>query len=72
MGYLACAMKLRRSAGQAGYEETFIQHWLHEVLFYDFSPWVFTLAYTVFALLILFLWFTDRRDGQDQQKGSNR
>ena len=54
--------ELRRRAGESGYTESFIGHWLHEILFYQAAPWVFTLIYTIFAVLVLFVWFLGRRD----------
>ena len=46
----------REAAGGSAYSSSFIQHWLHEILFYDFAPWVFTVAYTVFGILVLIAW----------------
>lgn len=46
----------RAAAGGNAYSGSFIQHWLHEILFYDFSPWVFTAAYTVFGILVFVAW----------------
>ena len=54
--------ELRRRAGESGYTESFIGHWLHEILFYQGPPWVFTLIYTVFGALVFFAWFLGRRD----------
>ena len=34
----------------------FIQRWLSRLLYYDVSAWVFTLAYVVFALMVLLTW----------------
>ena len=51
---------LRRAAGQSGYSETFIQHWLHRILYYQAEPWVFTLVYSVFGGLVLLFWILDR------------
>ena len=36
----------------------FIAYWLHQLLFYDFPAWVFTLAYVLFFLLVVgtFFW----------------
>ncbi|OGT05732.1 MAG: hypothetical protein A2143_11390 [Gallionellales bacterium RBG_16_57_15] len=48
--------RLREAAGGEVYSNPFIQHWLHEILFYDFDPWVFTVAYTAFGLLVLVAW----------------
>ena len=53
--------ELRRRAGQSDYSESFIEHWLHEVLFYQAAPWVFTTIYTCFGVLVLFTWFLGRR-----------
>lgn len=52
--------ELRRRAGQAGYDASFIQSWLQRLLYYDFPPWVFGAAYTVVGALILALWWRDR------------
>ncbi|HET7832170.1 MAG TPA: DUF2784 domain-containing protein [Gallionella sp.] len=46
----------REAAGGNAYAGAFIQYWLHKILFYDFAPWVFTVAYTVFGFLVLVAW----------------
>lgn len=51
---------LRRAAGEAGYSGSFIQHWLHEILFYEAEPWVFTLVYTVFGAAVILTWVYGR------------
>ena len=48
--------RAREAAGSSGYSSSFIQHWLHEILFHDFAPWVFTVAYTGFGILVLIAW----------------
>lgn len=53
---------LRRRAGESGYEESFVEHWLHEILFYQAASWVFTASYTVFGALVLLVWFLGRRN----------
>ena len=53
--------ELRRLAGQSGYAETFVEHWLHEVLFYQAEPWVFTTIYTGFGVLVVLVWFLGKR-----------
>jgi uncharacterized protein DUF2784 len=53
--------ELRRLAGQPAYEETFVEHWLHEVLFYQAEPWIFTTIYTFFGVLVVLVWFLGRR-----------
>jgi hypothetical protein len=35
----------------------FIERWIERVMFFDAPRWVFTLLYTVFALLVLVTWF---------------
>ncbi len=57
--------ELRHRAGQSGYTETFVGHWLHEVLFYEAAPWVFTTIYTCFGALVVLVWFLGRRDAKD-------
>ena len=56
---------LRRLAGQSAYEETFVEHWLHQVLFYQAEPWVFALIYTGFGVLVVLVWFLGRRAAKD-------
>lgn len=46
----------REAVGGSAYAGSFVQHWLHEILFYDFAPWVFTTAYTAFGILVLAAW----------------
>ncbi|MBI46437.1 MAG: hypothetical protein CMG91_03045 [Marinobacter sp.] len=53
-------MALRAKAGEAGYEGSFIQHWLQSILYYSAPDWVFSLAYTVFGALVLASWFVVR------------
>ena len=57
--------ELRQRAGQSGYTETFIQNWLHEILFYQAEPWVFTAIYTGFGALVVLIWFLGRRNRRD-------
>lgn len=54
--------RLRRAAGQSVAEGSFVGRWLHSFLFYDFPPWVFTVVYLGFALLVLatFVWVPPR------------
>lgn len=44
------------AGGEQRYQGSFVQHWLHRVLFFDLSENVFTMAYLTF-LLIVFLSF---------------
>lgn len=48
--------RLRVAAGESAYSDSFIRHWLHEILFYDLPLWVFTAAYTAFGVLVLIVW----------------
>ena len=58
--------ELRRRAGQSGYTETFVEHWLHEILFYQAEPWVFTTIYTCFGALVELVWFLSRHSGESR------
>ena len=42
-----------------------MQHWVHRLLFYEASDWVFTLLYTAFAALVAWTWirWPPRRPG---------
>lgn len=52
----AWEQELRRHAGQAVYSESFIEHWLARLIFFE-APWpVFLAAYSGFALLVLLTW----------------
>lgn len=48
---------LRRLAGQGGYTESFIEHWLSKLLYWDLPWWVFIAAYTGFAALVAAAWW---------------
>ncbi|KUM52264.1 hypothetical protein AR688_00925 [Rheinheimera sp. EpRS3] len=50
-------MALRDQAGAATYSGSFIQHWLHQLLYYTAPDWLFMLLYSVFACLVLVSWF---------------
>lgn len=47
---------LRERAGEAAYQGSFIQHWLHRLIFYDAEGWVFTVVYTAFGVLVVLTW----------------
>jgi len=38
-------------------QEGFIERWVDSILFYDLPTWVFTVAYTIFAVLVAATWF---------------
>ncbi len=45
--------RLRLLAGdQQRYEGSFVQHWLHRLIFYDLDERVFTIAYVIFLLAV--------------------
>jgi hypothetical protein len=45
--------ELRAAAGQEVNEGSFIGRLMHDLLFYEGPPWVFTTCYIAFALLVL-------------------
>ena len=47
---------LRRHAGHDTYAESFIEHWLSRLIFFEAPWWLFVAAYTAFALLVLLTW----------------
>ncbi len=53
--------ELRQQAGESGYAETFVEHWLHKLLFYQAESWVFTIIYSAFGVLVVLVWFLGRR-----------
>ena len=59
---------LRRRAGQSDYSETFVEHWLHEILFYQAEPWIFTAIYTAFGVLVALVWFLGRRSERKDRR----
>lgn len=48
--------RLRELAGETAEAGTFIGRWVNWLLFYDAPPWVFTVAYCCFGLLVLGVW----------------
>jgi hypothetical protein len=51
-------MKLRAAANADVYAGSFVAHWLQRLLYWDAPPWLFTLAYTLFALAVAAAWWT--------------
>ncbi len=45
--------QLRDVAGQQSYQGAFVANLVHDLLFFDAEPWVFTLLYTAFGLLVI-------------------
>jgi len=50
-------MWFRKQAGQLAYSESFISHWMQQLLYYDAPMWVFAICYTLFGFLVLLSWF---------------
>lgn len=48
---------LRRAAGQQGYSESFIEHWLSRLIFFEAPWWVFVAAYSGFFALVVLSWW---------------
>jgi hypothetical protein len=44
---------LRVQAGQKTFEGDFIAYWVHRLMFFRAEPWVFTVAYITFGLVVL-------------------
>lgn len=47
---------LRERAGEAGYDGSFVGHWLSRLIYYEAEPWVFILLYSLFAALVAAVW----------------
>jgi polyferredoxin len=58
----------RSRAGASGYSETFVQHWLQQLLFYAAPSWLFAVIYTVFGGLVILLFCIDRGAGDKLEK----
>ena len=57
-------MALREKASAAVYAGSFIQYWLHQLLYWQAPDWVFIVVYTVFGALVLASWFIVRPDAR--------
>lgn len=53
-------MALREDAGSSVYSGSFIQYWLHRMIYFDAPEWVFIVLYTGFGCLVLVSWFLVR------------
>ncbi len=49
-------MALRAEVGAGTYSGSFIQHWLHSLLYLTLPEWVFVVVYTLFGSLVLASW----------------
>lgn len=61
-------MWLRVRARASTYAGSFIEHWVHRVLFYEAPSWVFVLGYSLFGLLVIATWlyFPPAKRGRGQ------
>ncbi len=48
---------LRVRAGLPTHGQSFVEHWLQRLIYFEAPLWVFTVAYTVFALLVVLAWW---------------
>jgi hypothetical protein len=48
---------LRVRAGGTAYGSGFVEHWVHRILFYEGPEWLFTIAYSLFGLLVALAWW---------------
>jgi uncharacterized protein DUF2784 len=44
--------RLRMSGGESESARDFVGYWIDRLIYYHFPPWVFTLAYAAFALMV--------------------
>ncbi|MBX7151865.1 DUF2784 domain-containing protein [bacterium] len=42
-----------RSANGGAYQTSFIQHWVHKIIFYNAPEYVFTIIYVLFTLIVI-------------------
>jgi len=43
---------MRERGGAARYPGDFVGYWAHRLIFYNFPPWMFTIAYIAFAAVV--------------------
>lgn len=48
---------LRGRAGVPTHDQSFVEHWVQRLIYLEAPLWVFTAAYTVFALLVVLAWW---------------
>ncbi len=72
---LACPLTtlenlLRQAAGQRGYAGGCVARWVQPLIFFDFPPWMFMVAYAVFGLIVaaVFYFAPPIRRGAARQK----
>jgi len=57
-------MYLREKAGDTTYAGSFVSHWLESILYYRAPAWVFAVAYTLFAIVVVMSWVWVRPHGR--------
>ena len=57
-------MYLRDKAGDTTYGGSFVSHWLEAILYYRAPAWVFAVAYTLFAIVVVMSWVWVRPHGR--------
>ncbi|HSN51824.1 MAG TPA: DUF2784 domain-containing protein [Woeseiaceae bacterium] len=57
-------MTLRDKAGDTTYAGSFVSHWLEAILYYRAPAWVFAVAYTLFAIVVVMSWVWVRPHGR--------
>ncbi len=57
-------MILRDKAGDTTYAGSFVSHWLEAILYYRAPAWVFAVAYTLFAIVVVMSWVWVRPHGR--------
>jgi len=65
--------RLREAAGQSSYDDmSFVGYWLSRFLFYEASPWVFAVCYTLFGALVVasFVFYPPRRTRRPGMSGA--
>jgi Protein of Unknown function (DUF2784) len=50
-------LRAQAGAAQAAASESFVGYWLQRMLYYHAPSWVFVVAYSAFALLVVAVWF---------------
>ncbi len=52
-------LRVQASGGDvgSGYASGFIEHWIHQLMFFSAPTWMFTFAYSAFGLLVVAAWW---------------
>jgi len=48
---------LREKANAPGYRGSFIEHWLHRIMYVEAPWWLFAVVYSLFGLAVLATWW---------------